>query len=260
MFEEIKNVLRSREYFMANIELLKLYKKNKSKEIKDELIVENVELVKIIAGRLYHSYNSNVEYDDIVSYGILGLIDAIEKFDPDKNVKFETYANFRIRGSIIDHLRNLDWVPRSTRQKYKKLEEVMLKLQSQHGFDIEDEILAKELNLSTDELHNFLSEVSIFSIISLDERISENSNFNLVSDDIETSPETSFLKKETKNILIQTVEKLPEREKTIINLYYFSELTYKEISKILNISESRVSQLHTKCIIKLKNSLKSIYT
>lgn len=245
---------------MGNIELLKLYKKKKSKEIKDQLIVQNIELVKIIAGRLYHSYNSNVEYDDIVSYGILGLIDAIDKFNPDKNVKFETYANFRIRGSIIDHLRNLDWVPRSTRQKYKKLEEVMLKLQATHGFDIDDEVLAKELNLSTDELSSFLSEVSIFSIISLDERIAENNNFSIVSDNMEARPEYSFLKKETKKILIETVEKLPERERTIINLYYFSELTYKEISKILSISESRVSQLHTKCIIKLKNSLKSIYT
>lgn len=245
---------------MANIELLKLYKSNKSKEIKDKLIVQNIELVKIIAGRLYHSYNSNVEYDDIVSYGILGLIDAIDKFNPDKNVKFETYANFRIRGSIIDHLRNLDWVPRSTRQKYKKLEEVMLKLQSKHGFDIDDEILAKELNFSAKELSSFLSEVSIFSVISLDERISENSNFSIVSDDMDDRPEDSFLKKETKKILIETVEKLPERERMIINLYYFSELTYKEISKTLSISESRVSQLHTKCIIKLKNSLKSIYT
>jgi len=245
---------------MANIELLKLYKNNRSKEIKDQLIIQNIELVKIIAGRLYHSYNSNVEYDDIVSYGILGLIDAIDKFDPDKNVKFETYANFRIRGSIIDHLRNLDWVPRSTRQKYKKLEEVMVKLQSQYGFDIDDEVLAKELNLSIEELNSFLSEVSIFSIISLDERVSENSNFSIISDDIETRPESNYLKKETKKILIETIENLPERERMIINLYYFSELTYKEISKVLDISESRVSQLHTKCIIKLKNSLNSIYT
>lgn len=245
---------------MANIELLKSYKKNKSKEIKDQLIVDNIELVKIIAGRLYHSYNSNVEYDDIVSYGILGLIDAIEKFDPEKNVKFETYANFRIRGSIIDHLRSLDWVPRSTRQKYKKFEEAMSKLQSTYGLNIEDSILANELNMSLEELKNFLSEVSIFSVISLDDKMSENSNFNIISEDFETRPESSYLKNETKKILSMIIEKLPEREKMIIKLYYFSELTYKEISKILSISESRVSQLHTKCIVKLKNSLNSIYT
>lgn len=245
---------------MANIELLKSYKKCKTKEIKDRLIVENIELVKIIAGRLYHSYNSNVEYDDIVSYGILGLIDAIEKFDPDKNVKFETYANFRIRGSIIDHLRSLDWVPRSTRQKYKKFEEAMSKLQSTYGLNIDDNILANELNMSLEELKNFLSEVSIFSVISLDDKMSENSNFNIISEDFETRPESNYLKDEGKRILRATIEKLPERERMIIKLYYFSELTYKEISKILNISESRVSQLHTKCIVKLKNSLNSIYT
>ncbi len=255
-----KNILGSRKCFMDNLELLKLYKSNKSKAIKDQLITKNVELVKIIAGRLYHSYNSNVEYEDIVSYGILGLIDAIDKFDPDKNVKFETYANFRIRGTIIDHLRNLDWVPRSTRQKYKKLEEVMVKLQSKYGLEIDDKVLAKELNISVEELSSFLSEVSIFSIISLDERVSENSNFNIICDDIETRPESKYIKNETKEILVETVENLPERERMIINLYYFSELTYKEISKVLNISESRVSQLHTKCIVKLKNSLKSIYT
>ncbi|MCT4564085.1 MAG: FliA/WhiG family RNA polymerase sigma factor [Maledivibacter sp.] len=244
---------------MANIELLKAYKKNKSKEIKDRLIVENIELVKIISGRLYHSYNSNVEYDDIVSYGILGLIDAIEKFDPDKNVKFETYANFRIRGSIIDHLRSLDWVPRSTRQKYRKFEEAMSKLQSSYGLNIDDDILANELNMSLEELKIFLSEVSIFSVVSLDDKMSENSNFNIISEDFETRPESNYLKNETKKILNMTIEKLPEREKMIIKLYYFSELTYKEISKILNISESRVSQLHTKCIVKLKNCLNNIY-
>lgn len=245
---------------MANIELMKLYKKKKTKEIKDQLIVENIELVKIIAGRLYHSYNSNVEYDDIVSYGILGLIDAIDKFDPDKNVKFETYANFRIRGSIIDNLRSLDWVPRSTRQKYKKFEEAMSKLQGKYGLNIDDEILAKELNMSIKELNSFLSEVSIFSIISLDERMAENSNFSVASEDYDDRPESNYIKNENKKILKDTIEKLPEREKKIIKLYYFSELTYKEISKILNVSESRVSQLHTKCIIKLKNSLKKIYT
>ncbi|SHJ91249.1 sigma-70 family RNA polymerase sigma factor [Paramaledivibacter caminithermalis] len=245
---------------MANNELLKLYKKSKSKEIKDQLIVENIELVKIIAGRLYHSYNTNLEYDDIVSYGILGLIDAIDKFDPDKNVKFETYANFRIRGSIIDHLRSLDWVPRSIRQKHKKFEEVVSKLQSIHGLDIDDEILAKELNMSLEEFKNFLSEVSIFSVVSLDDKMSENTNFNIISQDTETRPESSYIQNETKKILLKTIDRLPEREKMIIKLYYFSELTYKEISKILNISESRVSQIHTKCIAKLKSSLNSIYT
>lgn len=245
---------------MSNNELWKLYKKSKSKEIKEKLIIENIELVKIIAGRIYNSHNSNLEYEDLVSYGILGLIDAIEKFDLNKNVKFETYANFRIRGAIIDQLRNLDWVPRSTRQKYKRLEDVIQKLQNKMGFDIEDEIIAKELGISIKELNKLYTEVSIYSIISLDEKISENNNFNISSNDIDSNPEAFFLKEETKKILKESIEKLPEREKKIINLYYFSELTYKEISNILNISESRVSQLHTKCMIKLKNALESLFS
>ncbi len=244
---------------MTTKDLWKEYKKTKSKEIKDQLIINNIEVVKVISGRLYHSYNSYVDYDDLVSYGIIGLIDAIEKFDPDKNIKFETYANFRIRGSIIDHLRNLDWVPRSTRQKYKKLEETMHRLQSKHGLNIDNEILANELGLSIEELNNFLSEVSILSIISLDEKLSENTNFNIPSTDTNTNPEENYLSHENKRILNKTIEKLPQREQTIIKLYYFSELTYKEIAHILNISESRVSQIHTKCILKLKNSLSKIY-
>ncbi|MDK2917415.1 MAG: polymerase sigma factor FliA [Candidatus Petromonas sp.] len=245
---------------MSNSQLWKLYKKNKSKDIKNKLIMANIELVKVIAGRLYHSYSTYVEYEDLVSYGIIGLIDAIEKFDLDKNVKFETYASFRIRGSIIDQLRNLDWVPRSTRQKYKKLEEVMQKLQSKYGLDIDDELIAKTLGISTKELNELLSEVSILSIISLDEKMSDNGDLNIVSEDLESRPEFHYLKEESKQILKKTIEMLPERERTIINLYYFSELTYKEISKILGISESRVSQLHTKCIIKLRNSLQKLYT
>lgn len=245
---------------MSNSQLWKLYKKNKSKDIKNKLIMANIELVKVIAGRLYHSYSTYVEYEDLVSYGIIGLIDAIEKFDLDKNVKFETYASFRIRGSIIDQLRNLDWVPRSTRQKYKKLEEVMQKLQSKYGLDIDDELIAKTLGISTKELNELLSEVSILSIISLDEKISDNGDLNIVSEDLESRPEFHYLKEESKQILKKTIEMLPERERAIINLYYFSELTYKEISKILGISESRVSQLHTKCIIKLRNSLQKLYT
>jgi RNA polymerase sigma factor for flagellar operon FliA len=245
---------------MSNSQLWKLYKKNKSKDIKNKLIMANIELVKVIAGRLYHSYSTYVEYEDLVSYGIIGLIDAIEKFDLDKNVKFETYASFRIRGSIIDQLRNLDWVPRSTRQKYKKLEEVMQKLQSKYGLDIDDELIAKTLGISTKELNELLSEVSILSIISLDEKMSDNGDLNIVSEDLESRPEFHYLKEESKQILKKTIEMLPERERAIINLYYFSELTYKEISKILGISESRVSQLHTKCIIKLRNSLQKLYT
>jgi len=244
---------------MSNTDLWKSYKKNPSKEIKDKLIIKYIELVKIIAGRLYSAYNSNVEYEDLLSYGIIGLIDAIEKFDPNKNVKFETYANFRIRGSIIDQLRSLDWIPRSTRQKHKRVEEALQKLQNQFGLSVDDKLIAKELGVTLDELNNLLSEVSIFSVVSLDEKLGEDNNLNISSNNIDSLPETKYVNEESKVILKQTVDKLPERERLIISLYYYNELTYKEISNIIGVSESRVSQLHTKAIIKLKSSLNTLY-
>jgi len=235
------------------------FKNDGSQDAKETLIVEYIELVKIIAGRLYSSFNANVDFDDLVSYGIIGLIDAIEKFDIKKEVKFETYANIRIRGSIVDQIRALDWIPRSTRQKFKQLDEVLSRLHNIHGEDITDEILAEEMNMTIAELNKFMGEASALSVISLDEKLSENSNFSVRSDDREISPENNLFDKETKKILKDRIESLPEREKMIINLYYFSELTYKEIANILGISESRISQLHSKAIIKLRGAVEDLY-
>lgn len=237
----------------------KAYKNDGSQNAKETLIVEYVELVKIIAGRLYSSFNANVDFDDLVSYGIIGLIDAIEKFDISKNVKFETYANIRIRGAIVDQIRALDWIPRSTRQKFKQLDEVLSKLHNQHGDNITDQMLADEMDMTPKELNKFLGEASALSVISLDEKLSENSNFSIRSDDREISPEGNLFDKETKKLLQERIESLPEREKMIINLYYFSELTYKEIASVLEISESRISQLHSKAILKLRGAVEDLY-
>lgn len=245
---------------MSSMDLWVKYKEQNDRSAKDELIVKFVELVKIVAGRLYVSYNAHVEYEDLVSYGIIGLIDAIEKFDHTKNIKFETYANFRIRGSIIDQLRSLDWIPRSMRQKYKKLEEAIVKLQNEHGMEVSDELIAKELGMTLDELNKLMADISVFSLVSLDEKIEENSNFSIKSNSLEMSPEGSLFDKETKSILKDRIGLLPEREKTIISLYYYSELTYKEIAEVLGISESRISQLHSKAIIKLRGSIEDLYT
>lgn len=241
---------------MNRDKLWKLYKETGEKRYKDELILEYIELVKIISGRLYTNYNSHVEYDDIVSYGIIGLIDAIEKFDLNKNVKFETYANIRIRGAIIDQIRSLDWVPRSTRHKFKIFEEAVNALQNKYGNNYTDEILAKELNITLDELYDMISEISSLSIASLDEKIEENSNFAIKSENMDFLPEKNLIYNELIENLHKVIEELPERERMIVNLYYFSELTYKEIAEVLGISESRISQLHTKIIAKLKNSIK----
>ncbi len=237
----------------------KLYKNENNQKAKEVLIVAYIDLVKIIAGRLYTSFQANVEYDDLVGYGIVGLIDAIEKFDINKNVKFDTYANIRIRGAVVDQIRAMDWIPRSTRQKFRRLEAVMNELRPEYGEDVPDELLAIKMDMSMDEFYKFMSEASMLSVMSLDEKISESPNFNIASSDRSSNPEASLYDSETKNILKAKIDSLPEREKKIIELYYFSELTYKEISKILEISESRISQLHSKAILSMRSALADLY-
>lgn len=244
---------------MTNEQLWINYKELNDKAAKDELIIHYVALVKIIAGRLYSSYNAHIEYDDLLSYGIIGLIDAIDKFDHKKQIKFETYANIRIRGAIIDQIRHMDWIPRSTRQKYKKIEEAIQKLQKIHGSEFTDEQIAEELNLTLDEYNRMLGEATTYSIVSLEEKIEDNMSFDIASDTVEFQPEDRFVEKEVKKILAITIEKLPEKEMRVMQLYYYSELTYKEIAEILSISESRVSQIHTKAISKLKLSLNNLF-
>jgi RNA polymerase sigma factor for flagellar operon FliA len=244
---------------MTNLELWKRYKDQADMTAKEELIIHYIGLVKNISGRLYNSYNAHVEYDDLVGYGVIGLLDAIEKYDYKLGNKFETYANIRIRGSIVDQLRSLDWIPRSMRQKYKQLEKATKKLQNVYGMDIKDEILAKEMNITVKELNDLVQQVSTFSVISLDEKISENSNISIQEDHRIVTPEAELMDHETKRMLKEMITKLPEKEKRIIELYYYSELTYKEIAKIMGISESRISQLHTKAITKLQGNLEDLY-
>ncbi|MCT4618640.1 MAG: FliA/WhiG family RNA polymerase sigma factor [Marinisporobacter sp.] len=240
---------------MSNMNLWDEYRKTNDKKIKDQLIVKYIDLVKIIAGRLYVNYRNNTEFEDLVSYGIFGLLDAIDKFDPSKNVKFETYAYIRIRGAIIDQLRTLDWIPRSVRQKYKKIEDAYKTIENKLGRSANDQEVAHELNISVAELNSMLGEVHSFSVISLEEKISNNANFTIMDEDISTEPQQSLEKEEVKKILLDSLNELAEREKKIIELYYYSELTYKEISAILSVSESRISQIHTKAIMKLKSKL-----
>ncbi|MBF8983068.1 FliA/WhiG family RNA polymerase sigma factor [Lutibacter sp. B2] len=243
---------------MSNIDLWCQYTKTRDKNIKDQLIVEHIDLVKNIAGRLYNNYGKNVEYEDLVSYGIFGLLDAIDKYDPLKNVKFETYAYIRIRGAIIDQLRSLDWIPRSIRQKHKNIEKAYIALENKLGRNPEDGEVAEYLKISLGELNDIFAEISSLSIVSLEEKIMSNANFSIVSDDIDYNPEECIQREEVKNSLIKGLDALSEREQKIIRLYYYSELTYKEISNILNISESRISQIHTKAIMKLKSKLSDI--
>ena len=240
---------------MTTEELWKKYKETSNLELKEELIVRYISLVKIVAGRMYNFYGSKVEFDDLVGYGVLGLIDSIEKFDLDKNIKFETYAQIRIRGSIIDNIRKLDWIPRSLRKKSKEVQKAMLELENNLGHAPSNEELARHMKISIDEVESLLSDISTFNMISLEEFLTDKSEAVLESKNVLDSPEFIYEKTEIQENLVEAIEELPEKEKLIISLYYYDELTYKEIGNILNLSESRISQIHSKSILKIKNYL-----
>jgi RNA polymerase sigma factor for flagellar operon FliA len=238
-------------------EIWKEYSGTKSLAIREELIVHYSYLIKYIAGRLNIYFGSNVEYDDLVGFGVFGLIDAIDKFDIHKGVKFETYASLRIRGSIIDSIREMDWVPRSLRQKNKELEKLYVELENELGHVATDEEVASKLNISLKEYHQLLNSVHISSTVSLEEFLEQNyeAGHNLSSSDRETIPEGYMYLTEIKDVLAESINKLPEKEKTVISLYYYEELTLKEISAIMKVSESRISQLHTKAVLRLKGKM-----
>lgn len=228
--------------------------KNPSAELREQIIVEYAPLVKIVAGRLSMYLGYNVEYDDLVGYGIFGLIDAIDKFDINKEVKFETYASLRIRGSILDQIRKMDWIPRTVRQKQKKIDEAIRKIETETGRNAQDEEIAKEIGVSEEELNNWQSQLKITNLVSLNEYVDQglepvmdargNSHF--------AQPEDAIAEEELKKVLAQSLEVLTEKEQKVITLYYYENLTLKEISNVLEVSESRVSQLHTKALTKMK--------
>lgn len=236
--------------------LWELYSKKKSPEIREKIILEYAGLVKIVAGRLSIYLGYNVEYDDLVGYGTFGLIDAIDKFDYEKGVKFETYASLRIRGAILDQIRKMDWIPRTLRQKQKKLDTAYQKIENLYGRIATDEELATELDISITELETWQNQTKISNLVSLDEYMEQGegrleSNY---SGDY-AQPEKVVEKQELKELLLNALEYLTEKEKKVIVFYYYEDLTLKEISSILEVSESRISQLHTKAIQKMKIKL-----
>ena len=233
------------------------YKNNPTQGIREQLIIEYAQLVKIVAGRLSMYLGNNVEYDDLVSYGIFGLIDAIDKFDCGKNVKFETYASLRIRGSILDQIRKMDWIPRTVRQKQKKIDEAIKKIEMDTGKTATDDEIASELGITSDEYGTWQSQLKVTNVVSLDEfegngpepmmDASHNSHF--------AEPEDVVEEEELKKMLIESLELLTEKERKVIELYYYEDLTLKEISQVLEVTESRVSQLHTKALVKMRKKM-----
>lgn len=231
------------------------YAKHKDTKTRETLIMNYLYLVKFVAGRLFSSYGSNVEFDDLVSYGVFGLIDAIDKFDLGRGVKFDTYAQLRIRGAIIDHLREIDWLPRSVRQKAKELEKTYLDLENELGRTATDEEVAGKMGVTVNDFYKKIQNVSTYSLVSLDDLLEQRRELTNEDNSIENSPHHIAELNELKDLLIETINDLPEKERKIISLYYYEELTYKEIGQLLSVSESRISQLHTKAIIRLKNKI-----
>lgn len=234
------------------------YSKNKTPELREKIIIEYASLVKIVAGKLGIYLGYNVEYDDLVGYGTFGLIDAIDKFDFDKGVKFETYASLRIRGAILDQVRRMDWLPRTVRQKQKRMDAAYQKLETESGRFATDEELAAELEISVEELGQWQAQTKASGVVSLDEYLeqgSENGIVGTVESEDFAQPEKQMEQKTMKELLVQSLESLTEKEKKVVLLYYYEELTLKEISEVLEVSESRISQLHTKAIQKLRLKL-----
>ena len=237
------------------------YRRTRDQALRDRLILTYAPLVKFVAGRLGATLPAHVDEQDLVSYGLLGLIGAIERFDPDREIKFETYAISRIKGAIIDELRSLDWVPRSVRTRAREIERAIAELERRLHRAPTDEEIAAKVGITTDELENSLSEISRSSMAALDELWSPSGGgdqialIDTIEDEDAPDPEFSLEQTEMREALGEAIARLPEREKLVVTLYYYEELTLREIGEVIGVTESRVSQLHTKAVLRLKARL-----
>jgi RNA polymerase sigma factor FliA len=240
------------------------FKRTGDRGLRDRLILTYAPLVKYVAGRLGSGLPAHVEEGDLVSYGLLGLIGAIERFDPDRDIKFETYAIARIKGSIIDELRSMDWVPRSVRARARDIERAIADLESRLTRAPTDEEIAAKLGITEEEFQDSLLEISRSSIAALDELWASPGSsgdavalIDTIEDPTAAEPQSAMAHTEVREALGEAIARLPEREKLVVTLYYYEELTLREIGEVLGVTESRVSQLHTKAILRLKARLSS---
>ena len=233
------------------------YTRTRSQEARDKLIVQYSPLVKYVAGRVGVGLPRNVEQADLASFGVFGLIDAIEKFDPERGYKFETYAIARIKGAILDELRSIDWVPRSVRSKARNLERAMAKLESENHRAPSDAEVAEEMGITENQLQTTLSQISFVGVAALDEMLSGGDRGESVTlgdtvADQGAGPMGVFEVEEMRQILADSINRMPEREKIVLTLYYYEGLTLAEIGRVLGVTESRVCQIHTKAVLHLK--------
>jgi RNA polymerase sigma factor for flagellar operon FliA len=246
----------------AIAELWREFKASGEERLRERLILHYSPLVKYVAGRVGVGLPPNIEQADLVSYGIFGLIDAIEKFDLERAIKFETYAISRIKGAIIDELRAIDWIPRSVRYKAREVEKAYAALEAKlHRSPTEAEV-AEELGIKLEDLHTIFSQVSFVNVVALDELMSAGqergdklSLVDTLEDTKAEDPVAAFETEETKYLLAKAINTLPEREKIVVTLYYYEGLTLAEIGQVLGVTESRICQMHTKAVLQLRGKL-----
>jgi RNA polymerase sigma factor for flagellar operon FliA len=243
-------------------DLWRRYKEEGDEGARERLVVAYSPMVKFVAGRLGAGLPSHVEDADLISYGLVGLIGAIERFEPERGIKFETFAMTRIRGAIIDELRSLDWVPRSVRSRAREIEAAQAKLEHELQRAPTEAELASKLNMIEEELQSALLEIANSSVYALDElwTVSDASGdqvslLDTIADDSAADPQEALASTEVKDLLTEAISSLPEREQLVVALYYYENLTLREIGEVLGVTESRVSQLHTKAVMRLKSHL-----
>ena len=242
--------------------LWRAYKFDGDLEAKEELIRQCLPLVKSTAQRMYIYASPSHDIDDLSSAGIMGLLDAIEKFNPTKGASFKTYAGYRIRGAILDEIRALDWVPRSVREKASEMEQVYNRLEQRLGQSPTETDLAEEMGISIDELHQILLEISCTSMLVLEEMCQDKENEDAIreyiADPNQVSADEKLAYEETRNLLASAIDALPQQEKLVVTLYYYEELTMKEVGEVLGVSESRVCQIHSSAVLRLRGYIRKL--
>lgn len=243
---------------------LKDYKCKIDAKTKDEIIIEYAPLIKFIAQKIASRLPPNIELDDLISCGVIGLMDAIDKFDPTRDNKFKTYAEFRIRGAILDELRAQDWVPRSIREKAKLVERAYTKLEAKLGRPATDEEMCEELEVTKEEFYDLLNKSKSVSLLNIDDSTTFNKGdkkliAGLTEENKSTNPFAVVSNKHIRDKIKEGIKALPEKQRLVLSLYYYEDLNLKEIGQVLSVTESRVSQLHTQGVIKLRLKLKGTF-
>lgn len=232
-------------------------------KLRDQLIMDYAPLIRFVAQRIASRLPSNIDIDDLISSGVIGLMDAIEKYDPSRDNKFKTYAEFRIRGAILDELRSQDWVPRSVRDKAKRIERTYAELEQRYGRAVTDMEISDALGMDLEEYHDMVAKVKAVTLLSVDDlsvpyQNERKSLLDLLENTNSRNPFSQLKNKSVRNLLMENIEELPEKQKLVLSLYYYEDLNLKEIGKILEVTESRVSQLHTQAVEKLRSKLKNV--